>query len=245
MLKDIQGVSAVLTYGASCRKGEYRSTAGECCPMCSIGTVVIKDCIGDYSTACRPCTKGTFMNEPNGLPDCFPCKTCDAGLFILQDCTGTKNTVCEVLDGYYCSQYSDVECDHAVKHSECKPGQHIKAPGTKASDTVCEPCPLGFYSPEGVNCTKWTDCSVRHEVEVQEGTSIRDVQCKPTRERYGLIPVFVLCLPTVLVLFFKHKMNCCTGLKSPVMETNPEVLECAASSSKQEENEEVDQPAAR
>ncbi|XP_060788276.1 tumor necrosis factor receptor superfamily member 14-like isoform X2 [Neoarius graeffei] len=199
----IFGVSALLTYGAGCGKGEYRSTAGECCPMCSIG------------------------------------------FFILQDCTRTKNTICEVLDGYYCSQYSDGECNHAVKHSECKPGQHIKKLGTKDSDTVCEPCPPGFYSPEGVNCTKWTDFSVRNEVEVQEGTSIRDVQCRAPRKRYGLIPAFVLYLPTVLVLFLKRKMNCSTGLKSPVMETNPEVLECAASSSKQEENEEVDQPAAR
>ncbi|XP_060788278.1 tumor necrosis factor receptor superfamily member 5-like isoform X4 [Neoarius graeffei] len=117
----IFGVSALLTYGAGCGKGEYRSTAGECCPMCSIGT--------------------------------------------------------------------------------------------KDSDTVCEPCPPGFYSPEGVNCTKWTDFSVRNEVEVQEGTSIRDVQCRAPRKRYGLIPAFVLYLPTVLVLFLKRKMNCSTGLK--------------------------------
>lgn len=29
--------------------------------------------------------------------------------------------------------------------------------GTKISDTVCEDCPPGFYSPEGVDCFKWTE----------------------------------------------------------------------------------------
>ncbi|XP_060788280.1 tumor necrosis factor receptor superfamily member 14-like [Neoarius graeffei] len=223
----ILGVSAVLVSGTSCRSSEYLSAAGECCSLCDRGFAVRKDCSGDYNTRCKPCLKGEFMNIPSGFHKCLPCKTCDAGLSILQACTTVMNTVCEVLDGYYCLRYLDGECCLAVKHSGCKPGQQIKTLGTKDSDTVCEPCPLGFYSPEGVNCTKWTDCSVRNEVEDQEGTSIRDVQCKPTRERYGLIPAFVLYLPTIIVLFLKHKMN------------------CTVAQDQKEENEEVDQPAAR
>ncbi|XP_053481888.1 tumor necrosis factor receptor superfamily member 14-like [Ictalurus furcatus] len=153
----LTGVYAVLTYGAKCGPSEYLSAAGECCPMCNIGSVVVKDCSGDYSTSCKPCSKGTFMNEPNGLNKCFSCKSCDTGLYILQECTTIKDTVCEVLDGYYCIQKSGRECSLALKHSECEPGQQVKTPGTKDSDTVCEPCPPGFYSPKGVTCTKWTE----------------------------------------------------------------------------------------
>ncbi|KAB5567270.1 hypothetical protein PHYPO_G00230860 [Pangasianodon hypophthalmus] len=241
----IFGVHAVLTYGARCGQSEYLSAAGECCPMCNIGSVVFKDCSGDYSTTCKPCSKGTFMNEPNGLPSCFPCKTCDTGLYILQDCTTIKNTVCEVLDGYYCMHYFEGECSHAMKHSKCKPGQQIKTPGTKASDTVCEPCPQGFYSPEGVTCSKWTDCSLSNEIEDQEGTSITDVKCKPRRKRYVLLAsvlMAIVLLLSVMVLYLTHDQanQSSTTLNRTVEETAPQLSVCAPSSSKLEEDQETD-----
>ncbi|XP_058245671.1 tumor necrosis factor receptor superfamily member 5-like isoform X2 [Hemibagrus wyckioides] len=160
----IFGTCAALTFGSKCGQSEYSSAAEECCPMCAIGSVVLKDCHGDYSTTCKPCSKGTFMNEPNGLLTCFQCKICENG--------------------------------------------------TKSSDTVCEPCLSGFYSPEGVNCSKWTDCSVKNEIEEQEGTSIKDVQCKPRNwnMRYGLIAalltVTVPLLLSLIVLYLKqnHKI---------------------------------------
>ncbi|KAF5884448.1 tumor necrosis factor receptor superfamily member 5-like isoform X1, partial [Clarias magur] len=158
------------------------------------GVVVYKDCSDLYSTSCKPCSKGTYMNEPNGHRSCFQCKTCGRaqGLSILQDCTTIQDTICEALDGYYCLDYKNRECIRAVEHSKCTPGQYIKTSGTKASDTVCEACPPGFYSPKGVNCIKWTDCSDNNEVEAQEGTDITDVKCKPKRKRYGLIGVLVI-----------------------------------------------------
>ncbi|KAF7695516.1 hypothetical protein HF521_007239, partial [Silurus meridionalis] len=202
------GVYAFKTFGALCRHGEYLSTAGECCPMCNIGLVVFRDCIGDYSTTCISCTKGTFMNVRNRRHSCFPCKTCDGGkyhwFYTLQNCSTIKDTVCEVLDGYYCAQHSDGECSLAMKHSECKPGEQIKTPGTRVSDTVCEMCPSGFYSPEGVKCFKWTDCSPNDEIVDEEGTSISDVKCKPTRRRHGLIAA--LLMTAFLLLLLMHKI---------------------------------------
>ncbi|XP_047656284.1 tumor necrosis factor receptor superfamily member 14-like isoform X8 [Tachysurus fulvidraco] len=150
-------ICATFTYGEKCGQSEYRSAADECCPMCAMGSVVMKDCDGDYSTTCKPCAKGTFMNEPNGLHTCFQCKICENGFYISQDCTTMQDTVCG--DGFYCIRYSDEkrDCSLAIKHTKCKPGEQIKTPGTKASDTVCESCSPGFYSPEGVNCSKWTE----------------------------------------------------------------------------------------
>ncbi|XP_058245665.1 tumor necrosis factor receptor superfamily member 14-like isoform X1 [Hemibagrus wyckioides] len=209
----ILSICAALTYGTKCGRSEYLSAAEECCPMCAIGSVVLKDCHGDYSTTCKPCSKGTFMNEPNGLHSCFQCKICENGLYISQECTTIKDTVCGVLDGYYCLRYSDDkrDCSLAIKHSQCQPGEQIKTPGTKSSDTVCEPCPTGFYSPEGVKCSKWTDCSVKNEIEEQEGTSIIDVQCKPRNWNmiYGLIAVLltvtVTLLLSLIVSYLKQK----------------------------------------
>ncbi|KAF7695514.1 hypothetical protein HF521_007237 [Silurus meridionalis] len=140
------GVYARNTFGASCRHGEYLSKAEECCPMCNIGLVVLRDCTGDYSTTCAPCTKGTFMNVPNGVNSCFQCKTCDRGLYILQNCSTIKDTVCEVLDGYYCVQHSDGECSLAMKHSvrcfkwnDCSLNNEIvDEEGTSITDVKCK-----------------------------------------------------------------------------------------------------------
>lgn len=36
-------------------------------------------CTDDTSTTCVPCPQLTFIDEPNGLVECFPCTVCDAG----------------------------------------------------------------------------------------------------------------------------------------------------------------------
>ncbi|XP_066501019.1 tumor necrosis factor receptor superfamily member 5-like isoform X2 [Hoplias malabaricus] len=163
--------------------------------MCPIGMVLLRDCVGDNSTVCKPCPEGTFMNEPNCLEKCFSCKTCskEQGLYFSRPCSTISNAVCEVMDGYHCADFSEMECTIAVNHTKCHEGQEIKTPGTKTSDTVCHPCPEGFYSPLGVNCTRWTNCSIRDEVMEKEGNSVKDVQCKPTsRRRDSLIATAVL-----------------------------------------------------
>ncbi|KTF74146.1 hypothetical protein cypCar_00012862, partial [Cyprinus carpio] len=179
-----------LSIGSTCGPNEYRSAYGECCPMCNLGSVVRSDCSGDLSTTCQPCPPGTFMSEPNGLHRCFTCKHCaeSQGLYIQSKCTTIQNTICDVLDGYYCIDYSDSQCRHAEKHRVCRPGQETKTAGTKASDTECVDCAPGFYSPSGLNCIKWTDCAARNEIQTEDGSPVKDVTCeqKP-KERYGLV----------------------------------------------------------
>ncbi|KTG03791.1 hypothetical protein cypCar_00039900 [Cyprinus carpio] len=169
-----------------------------------VRSIVLRDCSGDLSTTCKPCTPGTFISEPNGLPKCFTCRNCveSQGLYIQRKCTTIQDTICAVLDGYYCIDFSNLQCSHAQKHSVCKPGQETKTPGTKTSDTVCADCPHGFYSPSGLNCTKWTDCSSRNERETENGSSVKDVTCIPKRrERYGLIFAIVLTPLFYIILY--------------------------------------------
>ncbi|XP_052460412.1 tumor necrosis factor receptor superfamily member 14-like isoform X6 [Carassius gibelio] len=151
------------------------------------GSVVHRDCSGDFSTTCKPCTPGTFISQ---------------GLYIRHKCTTIQDTICGILDEYYCIDYSNLQCSHAQKHSVCKPGQETKTPGTKTSDAVCVDCPHGFYSPSGLNCTKWTDCSARNEIETENGSSVKDVTCTTKRrERYGLIFAIVLTSLFYIILY--------------------------------------------
>uniref|UniRef100_A0A672NN29 Zgc:158862 n=1 Tax=Sinocyclocheilus grahami TaxID=75366 RepID=A0A672NN29_SINGR len=195
------------------------------CPVCYV--YFRSDCSGDLSTACKPCTPGTFISEPNGLPKCFTCRNCveSQGFYIQRKCTTIQDTICGVLDGYYCIDYSNLQCSHAQKHSVCKPGQETKTPGTKTSDTVCVDCPHGFYSPLGLNCTKWTDCSARNEIETDNGSSDKDATCTPKRrKRYGLIFFFeFISLEKFHKLFawILTDVGCCYTQQHPVEETNP------------------------
>ncbi|XP_050972466.1 tumor necrosis factor receptor superfamily member 14-like [Labeo rohita] len=169
-----------LSVGSTCGPYEYKSAIGECCPMCNIGSVVRSDCSGDVSTTCKPCPSGTFMSQPNGLYQCFTCKHCDKsqGLYIQSKCTTITDTICDVLDGYHCIDFLNSQCRHAEKHRVCRPGKETKTPGTKVSDTVCVDCPPGFYSPSGLNCTKWTDCAARNEIQKEDGSPVKDVTCE-------------------------------------------------------------------
>ncbi|XP_058646978.1 tumor necrosis factor receptor superfamily member 14-like, partial [Onychostoma macrolepis] len=148
------------------------------------GSVVRSDCSGDLSTM-QTLPPQTFMSEPNSLHKCFTCRNCveSQGLYIQSKCTTIKDTFCDVLDGYYCIDYSNSQCRHAQKHSVCKPGQETKRPlflntsGTKTLETICVNCPPGFYSPSGLNCSKWTDCTARNEIQTEIGSSVKDVRC--------------------------------------------------------------------
>nr|XP_055024933.1 tumor necrosis factor receptor superfamily member 14-like [Misgurnus anguillicaudatus] len=215
----------LVTFGNTCGPSEYKSSKGECCPMCNIGSVVLWECSGDSSTTCIPCSPGTYMNEPNGLFKCLTCRNCSKsqGLYIQSQCNTIKDTVCDVLDGYHCVDYSNSQCQLAQKHTVCNPGQEIKTPGTKRSDTKCEDCPSGFYSPTGLNCTRWTDCAVKNEIQTETGSSIKDVACTPkSRSRYGLciaaVPAAVTFILCCMCLYLKPGITC------SVLKVSPEIL---------------------
>ncbi|KAK9525087.1 hypothetical protein VZT92_017424 [Zoarces viviparus] len=168
-----------------------------------VGAVVRTDCTPQSDPQCISCMNGTFMKKPNGLIRCFLCSSCDrgAGLFAQQGCTATADTVCDVVRGYFCKTLTDeTGCSLAQKHSHCGPGEWVERPGTSRTDTVCGSCPLGYFSLEGLSCTVWTPCS-ETEVKVKEGSASSDVVCAAaSRQRYGLIPAFILFTSTLVGL---------------------------------------------
>ncbi|XP_077943801.1 tumor necrosis factor receptor superfamily member 5 isoform X2 [Gasterosteus aculeatus] len=176
------------------------------CSSCDQGSVVKRDCTPQSGTRCVPCVDGTYMDRPNGLNKCFPCSSCDQGrgLFAKQNCTSTSDTVCDVIAGHFCTDLiededEDEECRSARRHSDCKPGHRVKEPGTRRTDTTCEPCPAGSFSLEGVNCSLWTTCS-ENQVEVKGGNLTSDTVCGAApRHLYGLIAVPVVVLVMVLI----------------------------------------------
>ncbi|XP_077943803.1 tumor necrosis factor receptor superfamily member 5 isoform X4 [Gasterosteus aculeatus] len=195
-------VSVLVTPGTCCLSKEYELQSGQCCPMCHEGSVVKRDCTPQSGTRCVPCVDGTYMDRPNGLNKCFPCSSCDQGrgLFAKQNCTSTSDTVCDVIDGHFCTDLiEDKECRSTRRHSDCKPGHRVKEPGTRRTDTTCEPCPAGSFSLEGVNCSLWTTCS-ENQVEVKGGNLTSDTVCGAApRHLYGLIAVPVVVLVMVLI----------------------------------------------
>ncbi|XP_021472583.2 tumor necrosis factor receptor superfamily member 14 isoform X1 [Oncorhynchus mykiss] len=199
--------------GNKCGPAEYKSNTGQCCPMCGKGLVVRKDCTLESSTSCIPCTGQTYMNAANGLDKCFPCSPCDPGqgLYILMACTTTSNSICHVLNGYYCTSSSaGNECTFALRHTLCSPGQRVKVPGTKTTDTVCEECQHGSYSQHGVNCTAWTDCKAIGQYKTEDGSQTRDVVCGKSEESLRnraivLVPSSVLLFVVFIFVLFVTK----------------------------------------
>ncbi|RVE71201.1 hypothetical protein OJAV_G00072230 [Oryzias javanicus] len=201
-------VSVLSEPASSCGEKEFTSTDGFCCPMCQKGLHVSRECTEDLGTKCQPCPEGTFTDKPNGLNSCSSCSLCAGhGLFTRQNCTPTSDTLCGVLDGYFCLTPENSGCSWAQKHSRCDPGQKTKHPGSSTADTVCEDCPPGSFSVDGLNCTQWTECS-ESERRHREGTSVSDVVCSSaTRNHNATYCSCVLCLSLTLLLVIKCSIH--------------------------------------
>ncbi|XP_041061959.1 tumor necrosis factor receptor superfamily member 5-like isoform X4 [Carcharodon carcharias] len=112
-----------------CGQGEY-TINGQCCSMCSPGTIVLNHCTTDFGTVCKPCTTGEYIDHPNGLEKCFKCAACDQG-------TDFTDTVCELCpEGTYSGTDSSTEA--CEKWTNCKErNQNQVKLGTSSTDTIC------------------------------------------------------------------------------------------------------------
>eukprot|EP00079_Xenopus_tropicalis_P037761 XP_017951532.1 PREDICTED: tumor necrosis factor receptor superfamily member 14 isoform X2 [Xenopus tropicalis] len=197
----------ILIHCTTCNPGEYE-IKGECCPMCTPGKVVSKDCTVSGNTVCVPCVDGTYMDHINAVHKCLRCRECDSGsgLTVEQECTYQSNTKCRCKDGYFCQRK---DCDLCQPLKQCKPGERIKELGTLYSDTVCKPCPEGTYSNENMSsiCSKWTKCTEIGLKEEKRGTSTSDSVCsnKEIRERYTIVfPSIIMMIIIIIMIKCKN-----------------------------------------
>ncbi|XP_039656614.1 tumor necrosis factor receptor superfamily member 14-like isoform X3 [Perca fluviatilis] len=201
----------------TCHPTEYLN-GDQCCPTCSVGSRVKKHCTEFRSTSCLDCDKGTYMNLPTGLTECFPCARCDSGsgVKIKTACTTTSNTVCEPLKGFYCLFSPGNSCVEAQKHRSCQPGQYISQNGTALRDTECSDCRDGTFSDGTLltSCQPHTQCQSLDLHLIKPGTASTDAECgeQSSGAVIGIVvPVILLVVAGIfllVVLILRKKGRC-------------------------------------
>ncbi|XP_029911779.1 tumor necrosis factor receptor superfamily member 14-like isoform X2 [Myripristis murdjan] len=189
----------------TCNLTEYR-VGQECCRMCPPGNRVNKHCTKLTNTTCEPCTDGTFLDQPNGRTQCFPCTNCtsDPGLKVKRPCTTTSGAVCEPRDGFFCVDLRWDSCIAAQKHHSCQPGQYISHRGTATADTECSDCTGETYSNGTfTSCQPHTKCESEGLQQIRPGNHSADSECGPKHDGSNktviIVPLILLALIVVIL----------------------------------------------
>ncbi|XP_059263118.1 tumor necrosis factor receptor superfamily member 5 isoform X2 [Mustela nigripes] len=132
------------------------------------------------------------------------CDLCppDLGLRVQREGTSETDTTCTCHEGLHCTSEA---CESCTVHSLCPPGLGVKQIATEVSDTVCDPCPVGFFSNVSSaleKCHPWTSCETKGLMEIQEGTNKTDAVCGPPPRMRALvvIPITMGILLAVLLV---------------------------------------------
>ncbi|XP_013005826.2 tumor necrosis factor receptor superfamily member 5 [Cavia porcellus] len=193
-----------------------------CCDLCPPGKKLVDECTEFKNTECRSCQKGEFLDTWNRERRCYVHRHCDPnlGLWVQKEGTAETDTTCVCEEGRHCA--SDT-CEHCDLHTSCGPGFGVKQLGTATSDTICEPCPNGFFSNVSSafeKCHPWTSCENEYLVELRAGTNRTDAVCGfQNRSRVLLvIPIII----GILIFIFLMSSVYFTGFPGKVFR-KPEV----------------------
>ncbi|XP_045688969.1 tumor necrosis factor receptor superfamily member 5 isoform X2 [Phyllostomus hastatus] len=206
-----------------CGENQYLVNS-QCCKMCQPGEKVVQDCTDTTETTCHPCGPGEFLETSNNERYCHPHRYCDPNLGLRTQTEGTGKTdrICTCNEGQHCVNDN---CDSCAPHSSCPPGFGVKQIATQVSDTVCEPCPVGFFSNVSSafeKCHPWASCEMQGLVVRRAGTNKTNVLCDSQDRMRALlvVPVLMAVLLTVLLV-------CACISESPervAEEANPKVF---------------------
>ncbi|XP_050662527.1 tumor necrosis factor receptor superfamily member 5 isoform X1 [Macaca thibetana thibetana] len=184
----------------ACREKQYLINS-QCCSLCQPGQKLVSDCTEFTETECLPCGESEFLDTWNRETRCHQHKYCDPnlGLRVQQKGTSETDTICTCEEGLHCTSES---CESCVPHRSCLPGFGVKQIATGVSDTICEPCPVGFFSNVSSafeKCRPWTSCETKDLVVQQAGTNKTDVVCGP-QDRQRALVVIPICLGILFVI---------------------------------------------
>uniref|UniRef100_A0A4W6BZ59 TNF receptor superfamily member 11b n=1 Tax=Lates calcarifer TaxID=8187 RepID=A0A4W6BZ59_LATCA len=145
------------------------------CDQCPPGTAVKRHCTADTPTECQPCPERHFAENWHWGDTCQYCTlVCREKQLVKQNCNSTHDQLCECAPGFH------LVVEFCIAHSTCLPGYGVTALGTPVSDTVCEHCPAGHFSPGGSStepCQPHRNCSDLGLKTLRWGTSTSDSLC--------------------------------------------------------------------
>ncbi|PNJ85973.1 tumor necrosis factor receptor superfamily member 5 isoform X3 [Pongo pygmaeus] len=212
----------------ACREKQYLINS-QCCSLCQPGQKLVSDCTEFTETECLPCGESEFLDTWNRETRCHQHKYCDPnlGLRVQQKGTSETDTICTCEEGRHCTSEA---CESCVLHRSCSPGFGVKRIATGISDTICEPCPVGFFSNVSSafeKCHPWTSCETKDLVVQQAGTNKTDVVCGPQDRLRALVVIpiiFGILFAILLVLVFIKKVAKKPTNKAPHPKQEPQEI---------------------
>lgn len=151
--------------------------------MCQPGSRLTSHCTALEKTQCHPCDSGEFSAQWNREIRCHQHRHCEPnqGLRVKKEGTAESDTVCTCKEGQHCTSK---DCEACAQHTPCIPGFGVMEMATETTDTVCHPCPVGFFSNQSSlfeKCYPWTSCEDKNLEVLQKGTSQTNVICGESR----------------------------------------------------------------
>lgn len=182
---------AVITTVYACDLETQYQYNGMCCKMCEPGTMMVnRDNCED--PMCKPCPEGEYQVKYTAAEKCELQPYCDPNknLRLKNGKSLTRRGQCACKTDFHCSSERCVTC---IPNTRCTPGQDILLKGNHTHDTVCQSCPHGTYSSDGIKCLKWKTCEAGDKAQ-EMGTDQTDTICVKENVAVGAIVAGVLLL---------------------------------------------------
>ncbi|NXJ76359.1 TNR11 factor, partial [Trogon melanurus] len=187
-----------------CESEQHYEYSGRCCTKCEPGKYMSARCTGTSDSVCQPCGPNEYMDVWNEEDKCLLHKICDQGKALREVNPGnsTFQRQCACTVGYHWSE----DCDCCQRNTICAPGFGVTHPVKQDKDTMCTPCPRGYFSEVASStdeCKSWTNCTALGVAEVMPGTDKSDAVCaerkmpEPSEDGTNRI-LYVL----IVILFF-------------------------------------------
>ncbi|XP_050748620.1 tumor necrosis factor receptor superfamily member 11A [Gymnogyps californianus] len=187
-----------------CESEQHYEYSGRCCTKCEPGRYMSARCTGTSDSVCQPCGPNEYMDVWNEEDKCLLHKICDQGKALREVNPGnsTFQRQCACTMGYHWNE----DCDCCQRNSICPPGFGVEHPVQQDKDTMCIPCPRGYFSKVASStdeCKSWTNCTSLGMAEIAPGTDKSDAVCaeqkmpEPSEDRTNRI-LYVL----IVILFF-------------------------------------------
>ncbi|XP_057896907.1 tumor necrosis factor receptor superfamily member 11A isoform X4 [Melospiza georgiana] len=162
-----------------CESEQHYEYLGRCCRKCEPGKYLSARCTATSDSVCQPCGPNEYMDVWNEEDKCLLHKICDQGKALREVNPGnsTFQRQCACTTGYHWNE----DCDCCQRNTMCAPGLGVKPPVQQDRDTMCIPCPRGYFSKVSSStdeCKSWTNCTALGMEEIVPGTDKSDAVCK-------------------------------------------------------------------